>query len=266
MVARFETTKVQNLRHISKSRQLFIIFRLFFYTQKHLPIARTTTSARVPASAIIGDIADRGYHRRESGSCECGRRREYACIGQVVEQDSVRFGARRVGATRNKGVCSTYCQRGRGKQKCHLVERNFGYVRKNVLHFLSGTDNRNIGAVRRNGNAIVRAVNADERGRPSQGNDFHLARGVSVSLLDEIARVGVCTIRDGGVTYGRTGRHRIICRVFASCQCNCQQKRQIERITFHIQGTINIHSKVDSHSILSASYNESPIYHLMLPE
>ena len=138
-------------------------------------------------------------------------------------------------------------------------------ARKNVLHFLSGTGNRNIGAVRRNGNAIVRAVNTDGRGRPSQGNDFHLARGVSVPLLNEIARVGVCTIRDGGA-YGRTGRHRILCRVFASCQCNCQQKRQIERITFHIRGTINTHSKVDSHSILSASYNESPIYHLMIPE
>lgn len=88
-------------------------------------------------------------------------------------------------------------------------------ARKNVLHFFSGTDDCNIGAVRRNGNAIVRAVNTDGRGRPSQGNDFHFARGVSVSLLNEIARVGVCTIRDGGA-YGRTGRHRIICRLFAS--------------------------------------------------
>ena len=36
-------------------------------------------------------------------------------------------------------------------------------ARKNVLHFFNGTDDRNIGAVRCNGNAIVRAVNADGR-------------------------------------------------------------------------------------------------------
>lgn len=74
MVARFETTKVQNLRHISKSRQLFIIFRLFFIRKNiYQPPGRppppgcppppsletlptvVTTDERVAAASVVGE-------------------------------------------------------------------------------------------------------------------------------------------------------------------------------------------------------------------